>query len=596
MSETVDKSYEFYVDESSPWFRKEAGWPDEVPKNMFFPKKSLSDILRDSARKWPKEKAIWFLDRFVTFEELDRMVDSYATALHQLGIRKGDVVAAMLPNSIQYVVNYYACARIGAIATGVNPTYKPMEVLHQLKTVNARALVVLDALFEAQVKDILKESPVEFLIATNIVDLVGLPWFKRFLGKKLGKIPTGQVPAEALRFLDMVNTKPNPPKIEVNSGDIAVYLMTGGTTGVPKAAVLSHLQCVSNALQSRAWIYKTTVGSAMAGVIPLFHSFAMTTVMNVSIATGAWMMLFPKPPSTEDFIDTVMRIGPDNGVMYPAAEVLFQRMSEYPGIEQTGINKKLALCVSGAGPLHRHVQEAFEKKTGARRVEGYGLTEASPVVSAGPFWGNRKLGTLGLPFPGTDWVIMDAEHFGVEKAKLAEGEEFDIAKHSGELCVAGPQVMMGYLNQPEETLETIKEYKGKKWLLTGDIGFMDELGRVTLNDRKKQLIKYKGYSVFPKEIEELVGNHEMVLEVAVSGIPDKETGEKIKAWVVLREEFRGSITEQELLAWCKANMTHYKVPTYIEFINDLPKNLIGKVQRRQLQENDPLFKKYHEID
>ncbi len=601
MTEKVDKNYEYYVDESKPWFSKEAGWPDEVPKNMYFPKIPLGDLLRESARKWANEKVIWFLDTFVTFEELDKMVDAYATALHNLGIRKGDVVAAMLPNSIQYVVNYYACARLGAIVTGVNPTYKPMEVLHQLKTVNAKAFLFLDALYEEQIAPIIDESPVEILIATNISDLLDMSFFKKFLGKKLGKIPTGKYPSKAHEFKDMMRTRPNLPDVSVSADDVAAYLMTGGTTGVPKAAVLSHFNAVSNALQSKSWIYKVEVGAAVIGVLPLFHSFAMTTVMNISIVAGAWMMLFPRPPKTDEFIETVLRVAPDGKTMYVGAEVLFQRLAEYPGIADTGISKKLALCVSGAGPLHRPVQEAFERNTGARLVEGYGLTEASPVVSASPFWGNRVIGSIGLPFPGTEWKIFDAENFGEEKEMLPEGKtledipDSEKGKYIGELCVAGPQVMQGYLNKPEETAETIKEYEGKRWLLTGDIGYMDSYGRVYLNDRKKQLIKYKGYSVFPKEVEELVGQHEAVLEVAVAGLPDKETGEKIKAWVVLRDEWKGKITEEELRAWCKENMTHYKVPAYIEFIDELPKNLIGKVQRRQLQENDPIYKEYYGI-
>ncbi len=591
--EKLDKSYQYFVDESNPWFTKEAGWPEEVPKNILFPKKTLSDMLRESARKWPREKIICFLDTFVTFEELDRMVDCYATGLYNLGIRKGDVVAAMLPNSIQYVVNYYACGRIGAIVTGVNPTYKPMEVLHQLKTVNAKAVVTLDALYEGQIAPIFKDSPAKILITTNIVDLNKMFFVKKILGKKLGKIPTGAVPADSIKFSDLVKTKPNLPKIEVSADDIAVYLMTGGTTGTPKAAVLTHFNCVSNALQSKAWLYKIAVGACVIGVIPLFHSFAMTCVMNVAIAAGAWMLLFPRPPKNEELIETVMKYCPDERTMYVGAEVLFQRLAEHPGIESSGINKKLALCVSGAGPLHRHVQEAFERKTNGRLVEGYGLTEATPVVSASPFWGNRVIGSIGLPFPGTEWKIFDSGQFGKEKERVPEGETPSLEKHIGELCVAGPQVMQGYLNRKEETDETIMEWNGKKWLLTGDIGYMDMNGRVYLNDRKKQLIKFKGYSVFPKEVEELMAQHEAVAECAVAGLPDKETGEKIKAWVVIKPEFKGKITEAQLMEWAKTNLTHYKVPGYIEFIEEVPKNLIGKVQRRQLQEADPIFKAYH---
>jgi len=326
-------------------------------------------------------------------------------------------------------------------------------------------------------------------------------------------------------------------------------------------------------------LYKVQLGAMNVGVLPLFHSFAMTCVMNVSIHSGLWMLLFPKPPGPEELLETIMRLGPAEGAIYAGAEILFQKLAEYPEIGQYDLAGKLTLCVSGAGPLHRPVQQAFERATGARLVEGYGLTESSPVVSAGPFWGNRKIGTIGLPYPCTDWKIMDLE---TTTKEMPIGE-------SGEICVAGPQVMKEYLDRPEETAETIKEWDGKRWLLTGDIGFIDEQGRITINDRKKQLIKYKGYSVFPKEVEELVGGHEAVSEVAVSGLPHDETGEQIKAWVVLKGERRGSLSETQLLAWCKENLTHYKVPRHIEFRDELPKTLVGKVLRRELQENDPIW-------
>ncbi len=583
----------FHVDESLPWFGEEAGWPKEVPCNLDFAAQTLGDMLRSSATQWPNKRALWFLETSMTYKELDEHVDRFATALHRLGLAKGDVVAILLPNSFQYVITYYAAARIGCIATGVNPTYKPAEVQHQLNITGAAALVVLDALYESTVAPIIERTDVRQVIATNVTDLADLSFFKRFLGKLLGKIPTGPVPADAHSYLKMLGVEPTPPQVELGPDDPAAYLMTGGTTGVPKAAVLSHRNCVANALQCKTWIYKIGPGAASIGVLPLFHSFGMSAVMNTSLMCGAWVILFPRPPATEELIARIEEIAPDGDTMYAAAEVLFQRLAEHPGIAERPFTKKLALCVSGAGPLHRHVQEAFEKNTGARLVEGYGLTEAGPVVSAGPFWGNRKTGTIGLPFPGTEWKIMDAVEFGQEKEACPEGQEPDADLHTGELCVAGPQVMVGYLNQPEETADHIKQYQGKRWLLTGDLGYMDPLGRVTLRDRKKQLIKYKGYSVFPKEVEELVAGHSAVLEVAAAGLPDREVGERIKVWVVLRETEQGKLSPEELRTWCKDSMTHYKVPSYVEFIDELPKNLIGKVQRRLLQEADPLYIAYH---
>jgi long-chain acyl-CoA synthetase len=569
----------YYVDESRPWFSEEAGWPAEVPRNHEFPELTLGDMLRQSARTHADHKAMWFLGASMTFRELDQHVDRLATAFARLGLQKGDVVAMLLPNSFQYVISYYACARAGLIASGCNPTYKPGEILHQLKMTQAKALVVLDALYAPIVKPIIGETCIRHVIATNVTDLAGLSFLKRQLGLWLKKIPTGEVPADALRFSDLLKTPPDPPKVEVKASDVATYIMTGGTTGVPKAAVLSHHNCVSNAIQSGLWLYKVQPGAMNVGVLPLFHSFAMTCVMNISVLKGCMMLLFPKPPAMDELCQRISELGPPQGTAFCGAEILFKKLAEFPEVKQYDLSGKLQLCVSGAGPLHRPVQEKFESVTGARLVEGYGLTESSPVVSAGPFWGNRKLGCIGLPFPGTEWRIVDSTDPAKE---LPQGE-------SGEIAVAGPQVMVGYLDRPEDTAETIVEMDGKRWLLTGDIGMMDPQGRITINDRKKQLIKFKGYSVFPSEVETLMMGHAAVSEVAVAGLPDAECNEVIKAWVVLKPEARGTITEGQLLDWSKENLTHYKVPRHIEFREDLPKSLVGKVLRRELQEADPIW-------
>ncbi|MFH1531544.1 MAG: AMP-binding protein [Pseudomonadota bacterium] len=577
----------YVVDESRVWFRQKSGWPDEVPKNLEFPKKTLGEMLDESVRKYGSQPAMWFLDRWMTYDELGRNVNALATALHNLGIRKGDVVSLLLPNSFQYVISYYACMKLGAIVSGINPTYKPGEALHQIKTVGARALIVLDALYPQIIQPVEKEAGFELVISTNIGDF--LPTVKRVLGKLLRKIPTGAVPAGAHALVTLLKTSPAPPRVEFDpEEDTAVYIMTGGTTGVPKAAVLTHFNCVSNVLQCRAWLYKAEPGAAQVAILPFFHSFGMTAVMNLGLSIGAWLMLFPKPPSMEELSQRVETIAPSEATFFCGAEVLFQKMADYleanPGKHK--IDNKLTMCISGAGPLHRHVLEKFERITNGRLGEGYGLTESTPVVSACPFYGNRNVGTIGLPFPGTEWRIMDME---TATRELPPGEN-----NIGEICVAGPQVMKGYLNRELETAETIKRFPdGKLYLLTGDLGFMDETGQITIRDRKKQLIKYKGYSVYPKEVEELVAVHPKVYEVAVHGLPDREAGEVIKAWCVLEAGAKGTLTEAELLAWCKENMTHYKVPRHVEFIDELPKTAVGKVLRRELAEADPIYKAYH---
>ncbi|MHA1733948.1 MAG: AMP-binding protein [Promethearchaeota archaeon] len=585
----------WHIDDAKPWFNSGL-WPEEVPKHPDFPVISMGELLDDTVAKYPKGYAIYFLETFVTYEQLKKYVDSFATALYQRGIRKGDVVALVLPNCIQYTVAYYAVVKLGAIVTGINPTYKPLEVLHQLDEVNAKALVCLDSLWESMVAPIASKLDLSFVVSTNIADLArGMGGMKIFLGKLLKKIPKGKIPG-AINFKEMVKTRPSLPEVDIDPlNDPGVYMMTGGTTGVPKAAVITHYNAVSNALQCKWWLFDQEPGMAVVGVLPMFHSFAMTVVQNTSIAIGGYTILFPRPPAMNELVETLARIVPKKGSIFPAVEVLFIRLGQYleqnPSPRLSGLFR---LCISGAGPLHRHVKEMFERASGGKIVEGYGLAEATPVVSAGPLNGKDSPGKIGLPFPGTDWMIVDQEDFSKGQKEVYSGDdepgEEERDRYTGEICVCGPQVMKGYLNRPEATAETIKEYDGRKWLLTGDIGFMDKTGQVTIRDRKKQMIKMKGYAVFPKEVEELIARHPSVLEVAVAGLPDPDTGEMVKAWIQLRDEYRDKITPGELQAWCRENMTHYKVPKVIEFRDEIPKSMIGKVMRRTLQEQDPLYK------
>ncbi len=579
----MQSTYDDRVDESRPWLQPEAGWPDAVPKNYDFPRITLYEMLKNSAEGRRNDPAIWFLKSFMTYGELVDHVDAMAAGLHNIGLRKGDVLAICLPSSFQYVITYYACAKLGVITTGVNPTYLPGEVLHELQLTEPKAVVVLDALYEPLFAPITDNYAIEHIIETNVADLVGVAAWKKWLGRKLKKIPTGRVPAGSLRFRDLLKARPQPAPADVTADDIAVYIMTGGTTGVPKAAVLTHFNCVANAIQVTLWVWTREPGACMVGILPLFHSFGMTAIMNTVINAGMWAMLFPKPPEPEELLETLCDVAPDGQAYYPGAEVLFQRIADFPDIHKYPIAGKLRGCISGAGPLHRNVKERFEKATGARLVEGYGLSEASPVVSGGPLGDVDTTGTIGLPLPGIEWKIMDLE---TGEREMPIGE-------SGELTITGPTVMQGYLKNDAETASTIREIDGKRRLYTGDIGFMDEHGRVTLNDRKKQLIKMKGNSIFPTEVEQLVGMHECVSEVAVAGLPDEITGEAVKAWVVLRDGWRDRINPEELKIWCEANMAKYKVPEYIEFIDEIPKTLVGKVLRRELQENDPVYKEYY---
>jgi len=588
---TLKMQQPFHVDENKRWFKK--WWPIGVPLNTNFEEKTINELLDEQVDKYSKENFIWFLDTWITYKKFQDYVKSLATAFANLGLKKGDVVGLYLPNCPQYIVAYYAITRIGAIASGINPTYQPMEVLHQLDITKPKMLIVLDALYESSIKPIIHESSIELIVYTNLIDLTEIKGIKKAVGKFIKKIPAGKVDfSGALKFKELLKTAPDVPKVDIDVKKHPVtYIMTGGTTGLPKAAVLSHFNVVSNAKQCKLWLGGEKPGIGNIGILPLFHSFAHTVVMNTSLAVGGWIMLFPTPPSQAELCEQIERLPCKEGLIYAGTEILFKRLAELKNLKRRfpRVMGKLILCISSAGPLHAPVRDAFIENTGGRIVEGYGLSEASPAVSAGNLFGESPIGSIGMPFPGTEWGIWPIEDFSKGPICQADPEDKNFGiDHSGEICVTGPQVMLGYLNEPEETSCTIIEYDGKLWLLTGDIGFINEDGTIEIRDRKKQLIKCKGYSVFPKEIEELLMKHPDITEAAVAGLPDEEYGEIVKAWVAITEDC--DCSPQKIKEWAKNNMAHYKIPQTVAIIGELPKNLIGKVQRRLLQEADPIWK------
>ncbi len=574
----------WYVDDSKPWFKK---YQEGVPKHPEFPVISLGDWFDQKTEEFAKNKCMWFSKTFMNYRVLRKYTDSLATSLAKQGIKKGDVVAILLPNSFQFTIAYFATVKLGGIVTPINPTYKPVEILNVLQQVNAKALICMDAMY-GLIKPIQDKHKFDFIISTCIVDLAAIPPAIKEQLIKDGTIPTGEVPG-AIKFLDVCDKRGDVdiPAVEIDPvNDTAVYLMTGGTTGVPKPAIITHYNAVCNAKQNVMWMPDAEHPMACIGILPMFHAFGMTIVQNVVIEGGDYNILFPRPPeSLKDVIDTILEVGPEKGVILPGVENLFIGLTRYlKNNPEPRLKNMFRLCVSGAGPLHKPVKDEFEAVSGGKLVEAYGLTECTTAVSAGPFDGTDTPGTIGLPYSGVDWAIFDAEDFNKGPLK-GYGIE-----HTGEICVHGPQVMKGYLNNPKATAETLKTWDGRIWCLTGDIGYMDEWGQIVIRDRKKQMIKYKGYSVFPKEVEELLGSHPDVLEVAVAGLPDLEAGEIVKAWVQIKDESKGKINETKLISWCKENITHYKCPKEIEIIEEIPKSMVGKVQRRELQIKDPKWK------
>ncbi|MFX0039743.1 MAG: AMP-binding protein [Candidatus Heimdallarchaeota archaeon] len=604
---------EFLVDENKVWFipPEEGGyWPEGVPKQL----KDVGDVeilpmweyfqhVADLYETRDNDICIFVYGPYIERVKLKTIFDyakRFGTFLYKnLGIRKGDVVAIDLPNSINFVVAYLGCQYIGAITQGINPTYRPLELLHSLTMTKAKVFVMMDMLYIAGPKDILPKTDVKFVIPSNFVDFLTAD---EDTIAKLG-IPNARdkIPNETenykIYWMDKIirETQPEDIKTEIDPWtDPAIYLMTGGTTGLPKVAMLSHANLSANLNMVKDWT-KLGPGVITIGAIPFFHSFGMTCVMNSALGIGMIMLLFPKPPADDVLCEAVNKIDAPEGIIYTGVEMWFKRFTDF--VQDMGVDEfekkydmceKLRYATQGAGPLHSYVQEPFESIFCPIRA-GYGLTESSPVHSVAPFWGPTKNGKLGLPIPGADWAIFPSDNF--EAGPICDGTKerggFGI-ENTGEICLAGPHIMLGYLGKQKEQEDNLKYWNGKRWLLTGDIGFMDEHGWVEIRDRKKSLIKVSGHSVFPKEVEELLGHHEMVDEVAVAGIPDEMTGEAVKAWVSLKKGYKADrdLTSEQLKEWARENMAKWKSPNYIEFVRKMPVSVTGKVQRRELQEKD----------
>jgi len=594
----IKKADKYQVNENKRWFKK--WWPEGVAQNLNFEEITMAEMLDRTVEKYPNKNFLWFLETWVTYKEFRQYVLKFATGLSKLGVKKGDVVAILTGNCLQYIVTYHACMRLGAVATGINPTYQPMEILHQFDICKPSVLISYDLFLDEKVAKkesrpyvggILPKSTVKKVIYTNIADLARGLGIKKVFNKLVGRIPKGKVKIPgAIKFMDVLNNPPNVPEVEIDvKTHPATYIMTGGTTGLPKAAVLTHFNCVSNAYQCLAWLGSERPGIGNVGILPFFHSFAHTIIMNATIPIGGWIMIFPKPPSQDELCALIERLPCPEGLIYAGAELLFKRLAEFRDIKNyPGVMGKLILCISGAGPLHRPVRDAFVRNTGGNIVEGYGLTETGPAVSAGNLFGESPIGVIGMPFPGTEWGIFPTDDF--TKGPICMGDPGDTnfgEDHSGEICIHGPQVMLEYLDKPDETAETIMEFDGNLWLLTGDIGFLNEDGTIEIRDRKKQLIKFKGYSIYPKEVEELLMKHDNISEAAVAGLPHDEFGEIVKAWVELTAG--STLSPEAIKEWARENITHYKRPGLVEIIKEVPKNILGKVQRRILQVNDPIW-------
>jgi len=552
--------------QKKPWLKS---YEKGVPEHIDFEEICMPDILDRVSAKFPEKTALIFQGYEVTYAQFKDMVDRFATCLAAFGVKKGDAVAILLPNMIPCVVAYFAVLKIGAITVMNNPLYSDRELEYQFNDAGAKVLVTLDLLGNRMI-DLRSSTKIKQIVITSIGDYLPFPKSLLFplVAKKKKLAADVKTAPDVFRWKECIaKYEPNPPKVKNSFNDVAMYQYTGGTTGVSKGVELTHANLSKQVQQIRAWFPTFEKGTErMLGALPYFHVFGMSTSMNYSVFMGWSQILVPRP-QPEPLLETIRKFKP---TFAPLVPTMYIGMLNHPDLKKTDMS-----CIkgafSGSAPLPVEVIHDFEKMTGAVIVEGFGMTETTPVTHVNPFAGGaRKVGSIGLPISDTLCRIVDLEK-GIQDMPVGE---------SGELIIQGPQVMKGYKGKPAETANTLRD----GWCYTGDIAKMDEDGYFYIVDRKKDMIISGGYNVYPRDIDEVFYMHPKVQEACAIGIPDAKRGESAKVFVVLKEG--ESATEQELLEFAKANLAVYKLPTEIEFRKELPKTNVGKVLRKQLREEE----------
>ncbi len=562
-------SKELYL--SKPWLKY---YPKGVPSEVDVPEISVPELFDQRADKYASKTALIFYGNKISYKKLKELIDRFATALADLGVIKGQTVALYLLNCPQYVIAYFAALKVGAKVTPISPVYTSKEVKHQLEDSEAETIICQDILYDNVEKTGISLKNV---ILTNIAEY--LPLLKKQLGKSaLGKVygemhvPTPKYIDEAglLKFQTLIKKyPPRPPKIEIQpKEDIAALPYTGGTTGLPKAAILTHHNIVSLQAQTVSfWPIFEEGKEVVIAFLPFFHIYGQVVVMLNGLVQGSTLVLFTTP-DVDDILSAMERYQASGFYGVPT---LFEYLKDYEKTDRVNW-KRLKLIACGADTLHESTIKDWERRTGTKILEGYGMTETTAVSHSTPY-DRPKSGSFGVPIPGVTAAVVDAD-----------GTEFKGIDEVGELILHGPNMMQGYWKRPEETKDSIIDIDGKKWLRTGDLVRMDEEGYFHFFDRKRDLIKYKGYSVFARHVEEVLYRHPQIKAAGVVGVPDPKVGQLIKAYVVLQSDARGKISEEEIMEFCRENLAHYKVPKIIEFRGELPKTDVGKVSRRELRE------------
>jgi len=548
-----------------PWHEH---YDPQVPLEMEYPPGPIFEYLDQAARRVPKRPAVVFQNTSLDYATLQRLAETMAANLRNCGIGPGDRVALMLPNLPQTVIAYWAVLKAGAVGVMINPLYKEKELLHQVNDAGCAAMVCLDMLWP-RIEPLRASLPVRTFIVTGIADGLGFPLNWLYRAKTLRDKSRPRVPYDGrrvrrfgpmLRGRERLSHPPAHPE-----RDLALLQYTGGTTGVAKGVMLSHANLRSNVIQCRAMLH--AIGKkheVMLGLLPFFHIYGLTVCVNLTACIDATLVTVPRYAPTE-LLDIIHKRRP---TIFPGAPSVYTSLLSQKNLARRDISC-IDWCVSGSAPMPLEPMERFERMTGARIIEGYGLTEASPVTHLNPLRGLRKPGCIGLPFPDTDCRVTHLE----TRRDQPPGEP-------GELLIKGPQVMRGYWNRPEDTAESLQD----GWLATGDVAVMDEDGYFRIVDRKKDMVIIGGYNVYPREIDEVLYEHPKVKEAVAVGVPHPTRGEIIKAFVVPEEG--QTLEKTDITSWCRERLASYKVPRQVEFRDELPKTLVGKVLRRALREEE----------
>ena len=553
-----------------PWL---AAYPEGVPADLDLPRVPVGRLLDDAAAAFPTRAAIAFMGATTTYRDLRDQVDRCARGLADLGVGKGDRVALVLPNCPQFIVTFYAALRLGAVITPLNPLGTPPEMERQLLDSGAKVVICLDKTFAAV--DVARgRTAVEHVVVASVLDYLPvlqrnllrlpLPRARQRRERMTARLPRG---ANAVPFLDLIQPTSKPlPEVAFEPDDVAALLYTGGTTGMSRGAMLSHANLLANAHQTRLWYADAQLGSEVTlAVLPLFHAYGLTLCLTATTLLAGTLVLLPRFD-----IDVVLAaIDEHRPTLFPGVPPIYRALIDSPKARRHDLHS-IRACVSGAMRLPPETQEQFERVTGGRLVEGYGMTETSPVTHANPLRGTRKPGSIGVPVSGTRCRLVDPENPNVV---VPFGEP-------GELAVAGPQVFRGYWGDTDST----GLFTSDGYLLTGDVAVMDDDGFFTLVDRKKEVIIAGGFNIYPSEIEDALLGHVGIADACVIGVPDRYRGETVKAFVVLAAGI--DLTADEVIEHCSGLLTAYKVPRQVEFRATLPRSDVGKVLRRELRDEE----------